>query len=220
MSIVDYYNKKKEFKIEDYYNISIQNERLLKAIEDKLTWFHGGIRHPLKAEYWEDIWDQCMNPDGSNWIGGGHQSGADTKHVNSNVSYQNKSGQIKGNNVEITSHRTKGAGPSMEEKLKFISKDHCDKYVLLSRDEKDWKKKIKSYNLMVFDSNIIDFKKLDWSPHIPGRGKNKGKHNGGYIGSGEPDKYSARIDGPGSSNQLHITINLDYIGGYHKFIIP
>ena len=50
MSIVDYYNKKKAFKIEDYYNISIHNERLLKAIEDKLTWFHGGIRHPLKAE--------------------------------------------------------------------------------------------------------------------------------------------------------------------------
>jgi len=51
-------------------------------------------------------------------------------------------------------------------------------------------------------------------------GKKKGEHNGGYIGNGDPQKFSAKIDGPGSSNQLHIKINMKYIGGYTKIIIP
>jgi hypothetical protein len=152
--------------------------------------------------------------------GGGHQSGADTHHNLTNIRYQNKSGQIKGNNVHITSHRTKNAGKEIEKKLEFISKDHCDKYVLLSRDENEWKNGIKSYKLMIFDSKLINFKKLIWEPSIPTRGKNKNKHNGGYIGKGVESEYNARIDGEGTSNQLHIEINLDYIGGFHNFIIP
>ena len=185
----------------------------------KLMKHHGLYRFPVKAELWEDIWDQCINPNGSNWIGGGHQSGADTMNETSNISYQNKSGQIDDGYVKITSHRTKKY-PSLEEKLDFISQDHCDKYVLLSRDESEWKKGIKSYYLMIFDSNLLDFRSLEWSEHILKTGKNKGKHNGGYIGKGDSGKFSARIDGPGSSNQLHITINIDYIGGYTKIIIP
>ena len=202
-----------------YTELQIQEKMLIRCLKMKLMKHHGLYRFPVKAELWEDIWDQCINPNGSNWIGGGHQSGADTMNETSNISYQNKSGQIDDGYVKITSHRTKKY-PSLEEKLDFISQDHCDKYVLLSRDESEWKKGIKSYYLMIFDSNLLDFRSLEWSEHILKTGKNKGKHNGGYIGKGDSGKFSARIDGPGSSNQLHITINIDYIGGYTKIIIP
>ena len=204
-----------------YTELEIQEKMLIRCLKMKLMKHHGLYRFPVKAELWEDIWDQCINPRGSNWIGGGHQASADTVDEISNISYQNKSGQIKKDHVEITSHRlAKQAGPTFEEKLAFISQDHCDKYVLLSRDEKDWKNNIKSYNLMMFDSKLLDFRSLEWSQHIPSKGKNKGKHNGGYIGKGDSERFSARIDGPGSSNQLHISININYVGGCHKIIIP
>ncbi len=200
--------------------IEIQEKTMLmNCLKTKLIKHHELYRFPVKAELWEDIWDQCINPSGSNWVGGGHQSGADTLDETSKVSYQNKSGQIENGIVKITSHRTKKY-PSFEEKLNFISQNHCDKYVLLSRDESEWKNGIKSYYLMIFDSSQLDFRSLEWSKHILKTGKKKGEHNGGYIGKGDAGKFSARIDGPGSSNQLHISIDIDYIGGYTKVIIP
>lgn len=223
MSIIKYYKKKKyhgDHGMINYYNISIQNEMLMKKIYEKLQWHHSGYRYPLKAEYWEDIWDQCINPDGSDWVGGGHQSGADTEHNITKIRYQNKSGTINDDIVSFTSHRLKSRGETLEEKIEFISKDHCDKYVLLSRDKNKWKKDIKSYTLMIFDSKLIDFSSLKWHSDIPKIGKNKDTHIGKYKGVDENNNYSARIDGPGTSHQLHIDIKLDYIGGYHEFIIP
>ena len=133
--LIDYYKNKSEFNFIDHYNISICNTSLIKRIEEKLKYHHGLYRYPVKGVYWEDIWEQCINPNGSDWIGGGHQPGADTIHIDSNTSYQNKSGQINGNNVDITSHRlAKQAGPSFEDKLNFISRRHADRYVLLSRN--------------------------------------------------------------------------------------
>ena len=202
-------------------NISINNPVLKKKLQQKLKWWHSGMRHPLKDIYWEDIWDQCINSNNSNWIGGGHQPGADTVHYKTGIEYQNKSGIINNKGmVSITSHRlAKDAGPTFEDKLNFISSKKWDKYILLSRKEKEWKEGKKIYYLMIFDNKLLNFKELEWEKHIPTKGKNKGKHNGGYIGKGDEQKFSAKIDGPGSSNQLHITINIDYIGGYHKFII-
>ena len=212
-----------DYKIKNDFNITIYNERLFNKIFEKLKLHHSLYRYPLKAEYWEDIWDQCMNERGSNWIGGGHQSGADTLDKVNNVSYQNKSGIINTKNnittVTITSHRT-SKHPTLKDKLNFISENHCDRYVLLSRDKKDWKNNIRSYELMIFESKLLDFHSLEWVKKIPKTGKNKGKWNGGYIGKGDPLKFEARIDGSGTSNQLHITINIEYIGGKQKFIIP
>jgi len=204
----------------EYTEVDIQQKTMLmNCLKTKLMKHHELYRFPVKAELWEDIWDQCINPNGSEWVGGGHQSGADTLDETSNVSYQNKSGQIQGGYVNITSHRTKKY-PSLEEKVDFISQNHCDKYALLSRDESEWEKGIKSYYLMIFDSSLLDFRSLEWSKHILKTGKKKGEHNGGYIGEGDAGTFSARIDGPGTSNQLHISINIDYIGGYTKVIIP
>ena len=203
----------------NYTEMEIQEKILIDCLKKKIIKHHELYRYPVKAELWEDIWDQCINPNGSKWKGGGHQSTADTHDETLKVSYQNKSGQIDGHYVNITSHRTK-KHITFEEKLEFISQNHCDKYVLLSRDENEWKNNIKAYYLMIFDSNLLDFHSLEWVPHILKTGKKKGEHNGGYIGNGDPQKFTARIDGPGSSNQLHIKINIDYIGGYTKIIIP
>ena len=67
----------------------------MDRLKTKLAKHHELYRFPVKAEQWEDIWDQCINPNGSKWVGGGHQSGADTIDEITNISYQNKSGQIK-----------------------------------------------------------------------------------------------------------------------------
>jgi len=80
----------------EYTEIEIQEKTMfINCLKDKLIKHHELYRFPVKAEFWEDIWDQCINPNGSKWIGGGHQSGADTEDENLNISYQNKSGQIK-----------------------------------------------------------------------------------------------------------------------------
>ena len=220
MSIIDYYKTHEDFNMIDCYNISIHNERLTEKIYENLQWHHSGYRYPVKAEYWEDIWDKCINPQGSDWVGGGHQSGADTKHNITGISYQNKSGTINDNIVSFTSHRLKSRGETLKQKIEFLSEDHCDKYVLLSRDKNEWENGIKAYKLMIFNSKLINFRELKWIRDIPKRGKNKGKHTGKYKGIEENNNYSARIDGPGTSHQLHIDIKLDYIGGYHEFIIP
>ena len=69
--------------------------------------------------------------------------------------YQNKSGQLLENKtkVRISSHRT-SKYKTLEDKINFISKKHCDKYVLLSRDEKEWEVGKKIYYLMIFDSSL------------------------------------------------------------------
>ena len=262
MNISKYYKgDSNEPKIIEYYNISIHNERLINDIHKRLKWHHEGYRCPVKGEYWEDTFDRCINPQGSNWKSGGHQSGADTIDEKTNISYQNKSGQIEkgktilesmnvrdlkkkleyrniegcsklkkeelisklienGENneyvkkeaVSFTSHRT-STHETLDDKLTFITKKHCDKYVLLSRKKEEWKneKKPYIYYLMIFDANKIDLSKksLEWT-----------KKGNKYEGKNENKPYHAWINGPKTSDQLNISINIDYIDGYHKIIIP
>jgi len=234
---------------------------LMNCLISKLIYHHGQYRVPVTAGNWEDIWDQCINPNGSDWVGGGHQSGADTMDGGSNISYQNKSGQIEkgktilesmnvkdlkklaknhvikpfsklkklelisklienGENneyikkeaVTFTSHRT-STYETLDDKINFITKKHCDKYVLLSRKKEEWEKMRSPYiyYLMIFDASKIDLSKdsLEWN-----------KKGNKYEGKNENKPYHAWINGPKTSDQLNITINIDYIGGYTKIIIP
>ena len=122
----------------NYTELEIQGKMLINCLKTKLIKHHELYRFPVKAELWEDIWDQCINPNGSKWIGGGHQSGADTHDESSNISYQNKSGQIDGDYVKITSHRTK-KHPSFEEKLNL--------YGYLDMHKENYKDKLLVTNL-------------------------------------------------------------------------
>jgi len=120
--------------------------------------------------------------------------------------------------VNFTSHRT-STYKYIEEKVAFISSKKCDKYVLLSRPKlgnpkkkKEWLKN-KVYFLMIFDSCKIGlgYDLLNWE-----------RKGGKYIGKriDGSDIYEAWINGPTTSDQLNISVNIDYIGGYHKIIIP
>ena len=245
----------------EYTEMQIQEKMLINCLESKITEFHKVIRYPLKAEYFEDIFDQCINPNGSNWVGGGHQSGADTMDEITHTSYQNKSGviekgktklesmkvpdlkklckdhkikgysklnklklislliengvnneYIKKESVSFTSHRT-STYETLDDKLHFITKKHCDKYVLLSRKKEEWVKGDRPYiyYFMVFDANKIDLSKdsLEWK-----------KIGNIYEGKKENKPYHAWINGPKTSDQLNINIDIHYIGGYTKIIIP
>ena len=66
---------------------------------------------------------------------------------------------------------------------------------------------------MIFDSCDIDlgYDSLHW--------ERKGcKYTGERIDGS--DIYEAWINGPTTSDQLNISVNIDHIGGYHKIIIP
>ena len=199
--------------------ISIHNKTLVNSIKEKLTMHHQLYRTPVKDVYLEDIFDQCINPNNSTWKPNGHQSGADTKLETENLTecYQNKSGQLLENKtkVRISSHRT-SKYKTLEDKINFISKKHCDKYVLLSRDEKEWEVGKKIYYLMIFDSSLFDFKNINWSDKITIKGKNKGQQNGGFVGNDTNNHYRAEILNASTSNQLWIIANIDYIGGFAK----
>ena len=199
--------------------ISIHNKALVNSIKEKLTMHHKLYRTPVKDVYLEDIFDQCINPNNSTWKPNGHQSGADTKQETEQLieCYQNKSGQLLENKtkVRISSHRT-SKYKTLDDKIDFISKKHCDKYVLLSRDEKEWEVGKKIYYLMIFDSSLFDFKNMNWSDKITTKGKNKGQQNGGFIGNDTNNHYRAEILNASTSNQLWIIANIDYIGGFAK----
>jgi len=66
----------------------------LKQIEEKLKLHHSLYRFPVKAELWEDIFDQSINGMYSNWNVGGHDVGTDVICESVGTKYENKSGDI------------------------------------------------------------------------------------------------------------------------------
>ena len=182
--------------------------RLINNITKKITQHHKLYRFPVKAELWEDIFDQVINGIDSEWEGGGHSTGADViSEGEDKTRYQNKSGDInynkniiKWNGHRTTSHKT------IEEKLNFISLPHCDKYVMLGRNKKDWKKGVKKYWYIEFDSNKIDYTKLNWIEKYSRKGNLTG-----WVGTNEELPYSAVIN-ISQSDQLWTECDLDYLG--------
>ena len=176
---------------------------------------HKLYRFPVKAELWEDIFDQSINGWDSNWEGGGHSVGADVISEGSDkTKYQNKSGAInlnkniiKWNGHRTTSHKT------IEEKVDFISKPHYDKYVMLGRNKKDWDNDIKKYSLIIFDVEKIDYKSLNWEPTYSKNGSING-----WAGNNDNLPYSAKIS-KATSHQLWTECDIDYLGNFIDIIV-
>ena len=63
---------------------------------------------------------------------------------------------------------------------------------------------------MIFDANKIDLSKesLEWN-----------KNGNKYEGKKDNKSYCAWINGPKTSDQLNINIDIDYIGGHNQIII-
>jgi hypothetical protein len=191
------------------------DKNIVKIIKDKISQHHELYRFPVKAELWEDIFDQAINGKDSNWNGGGHSVGADVvSEGKDKTRYQNKSGDINlnKNTIKWNGHRTT-SHKTIEEKLDFISKPHYDKYVMLGRNKKDWDNGIKRYWLLVFNADIIDYKALDWKETY---GKN-GEVNG-WSGSEDNLSYTAKIS-KSMSDQLWTECDIDYLGKKIEILI-
>jgi hypothetical protein len=190
---------------------------LVNQIKEKLQKHHELYRFPVKAELWEDIFDQCINSNLSNWVGGGHNVGFDVISENnglfkSNSKFQNKSGVIDliKQTLQWNGHRTTRY-KSLSDKINFISTNHCDYYVMLARDKKDWQCGNKIYYLVIFSSDKIDYSTLQWSEKY-----DKKNNLAGWVGEGN-DYFSAHIS-KSMSDQLWTTAKLSYIADFYKKI--
>ena len=188
--------------------------KILKKIEEKIKLHHTLYRFPVKAELWEDIFDQSINGNISNWNVGGHDVGTDVICESIGTRYQNKSGDINLNKGTITwsGHRTT-SHKTIKEKVKFISQNHCDEYVMLGRNKKEWNGGIKSYYLINFDSSLIDYSKLKWSETYSKKGKLTG-----WVGLNDELPYSAKIS-LSMSAQLWTECDIKYLGNMKKITI-
>lgn len=188
--------------------------KILKQIEEKLKLHHTLYRFPVKAELWEDIFDQCINGSDSNWNIGGHDVGMDVICEKIGTKYQNKSGDInlKKGKIVWNGHRTT-TYKTIKEKIKFISQKHCNQYVMLGRNKKEWNSGNKSYYFMNFDSSLIDYSKLNWSETYSKKGKLTG-----WVGVNESLPYSAKIL-LSMSAQLWTECDIQYLGNMKKITI-
>ena len=190
-------------------------KKLLPELIEKINKHHELYRFPVKAELWEDIFDQVINGSHSNWVGGGHSSGADViSEGNIKIQFQNKSGDInyRTNIIKWNGHRTTKF-KTLSDKLDFISEYHCDKYVMLGRNKKEWDKGIKKYNLIMFDSEKIDYKKLNWTEKYSKTGELSG-----WKGENNNLPYSATINKK-MSDQLWTECDMNYLGKIYDFVI-
>ena len=198
----------------------MKEKKLIQQIQEKLTQHHNLYRFPVKAELWEDIFDQVINPNSDKWEGGGHSVGADVIAENDlkygifskNSRIQMKSGDInfKNQTIKWNGHRTT-THKTIDEKIDFISQNHYDYFVMLGRDKKDWKNGNKIYYLIIFESSKIDYKKLNWEEKMS---KDNSKVTG-WKGTNDTLSYSAEIN-KSMSDQLWTTSELNYLGNVHK----
>jgi hypothetical protein len=180
---------------------------IIEKIEEKIKLHHKLYRFPVKAEIWEDIFDQSINGMNSNWSVGGHSVGADVISEKYGIRYQMKSGEInlKNNTIKWSGHRTT-KHETIEEKINFISKNHYDKYVMLARNSNEWKRGIKKYYLITFDSSLIEYSKLEWNETFSKKGKLSG-----WVGKNKNLPYSAKIS-LSMSGQLWPESDINYLG--------
>tara|TARA_B110000438_G_scaffold163105_1_gene156142 strand:+ start:129 stop:725 length:597 start_codon:yes stop_codon:yes gene_type:complete len=183
------------------------NNEMIEKIIDNIKLYHKIFRFPLKAELWEDIFDQAINIEKSRWEVGSHTQGGDVRGPDG-ITYQNKSGQIKNGKIQWSGNRlTRHNG--LEAKIDFISSHLYDKYAFLARDINDWKNEKKIYHFIVFDSSFIDysFESLKWKETYAERGALKGRCNGW---KGKCSDYDAKIQKQ-MSDQLWTTAKLSYL---------
>lgn len=185
----------------------ILSPKTIKKITEKIKLHHELYRFPVKAELWEDIFDQSINGLDSQWNSGGHSVGADVVCEKSGTTFQNKGGNVNAKKSTITwnGHRTT-SHTTITDKIDFISKKHYDVYIMLGRNKNEWNRGIKKYYLLTFDSSMIDYSKLNWTETFSKKGKLSG-----WVGKNENLPYSAKIS-ISMSEQLWTECDIEYLG--------
>lgn len=191
---------------------------VVDKIAAKIKQHHQLYRFPVKAELWEDIFDQVINGENnSSWNMGNHDVGTDVIG-NDGIRYQNKSGTInihrsKKQTITWSGHRTT-SHETLNEKINFISQNHCDKYVFLARNQKEWEKNVKRYYLFLVNASVIDYTKLLWTEKYT---KN-GKALSAWHGNNPEVPYSAKLICD-LSGQLWTTADISCFGSPHIITI-
>jgi hypothetical protein len=97
------------------------SEETLKQIETKIQQHHQIYRIPVKAESWEDLADQAINGEKTEYKPFNHNIvfdlnlTVDSNHYKSSL----KAGVIKGNRLHFSSHRL-GRFESLDDKINFL----------------------------------------------------------------------------------------------------
>lgn len=181
---------------------------MIEQIKQKLEQHHQLYRFPVKGELWEDIFDQVINGNNGDWNMGGHDVGTDVVSHSDGLRYQNKAGviDIEKGTLVWSGHRTT-KHKTLNEKVEFISENHCDKYIMLARNKKEWDNGIRRYYLLSFDSDLIDYNQLNWEESL----SPKNNTISGWVGKNENLNYSAKIV-KSMSDQLWTEARIDYLG--------
>jgi len=176
------------------------DSHVIKTITDKIHKHHQLYRFPLKAELWEDIFDQTINGGSIRWNMGSHTVGADV------ISKEGIRFQLKGGMIDVKKDSIQWSGSrttqykTIEEKIDFISGNHCDMYAMLARNKKEWDRGLQKYYLLTFQANLIDYTKLNWT-----------EKEEGWSGVNIELNYSAGIQ-KSMSHQLWTKAKLSYLG--------
>jgi hypothetical protein len=191
-------------------------KEILDLFEQRLKQHHEIYRIPVKAETWEDLADQVINQENSNFVPFNHSTGHDLNFEISKNNFftQLKTGIIKNNKLVFSSHRL-GRFETLEQKLDFLEEVDYDSFLFLSRNESDvWDKK---YYINYLDKKDINYKNLSWKEIIGKRGKYKNRISG-WEGISTDGKIKCSIT-KSMSHQLWVEIDTSLIKLIKKIII-
>jgi hypothetical protein len=189
----------------------VKNSEFIDNLISRIKGYHGSqMRVEIEGKHWEDIFDSILciiNRLESTWKPGGHHIGFDVVCGKYGTRYQNKSGSIRviGGVATVTwsGHRTTKY-PTIGEKVAFISEKHCDEFVFLARNKREWSNGELAYYFINFDSSLIDYSLLEWTETYSKSGKLTG-----WAGKSDKVPYTAKIS-LSMSAQLWTSCPLSY----------
>lgn len=188
----------------------IQDIHMAK-IEALIKQYHELFTIPLKAEYWEDLFNKSINDDKDHTDGFSHSAGADVVQEEDDVEYQCKSGTIiktKNKHVLQWSGNRTTTQKTLKDKIAHISNMKYDYFVFLARNDKeDWDNGIKKYYLIKLNARLIKYDRLDWGDKLGQRGTNTGE----VVGYEAANKWLRASITFSMSDQLWTEVDYDFI---------
>tara|TARA_B110000503_G_C6972079_1_gene339619 strand:+ start:61 stop:627 length:567 start_codon:yes stop_codon:yes gene_type:complete len=159
----------------------------------------------VKAEQFESLFSVVTESD---WNPNNHNPNEDMITEIKGIQKPSlKSGVIKNNILEISSHRTT-TYKTLQDKIEFLKSRDYDSYICLARPNKDQQH---NYNLIYFNKNVINYDSLNW---VDTYGKN-GSHSG-WCGKNKDDTITVKII-KSMSDQVWIRLNINKVKILRKY---